>query len=461
MAQNRTWEISPIFHKLFDFADKTSTIRLEDWLSLITLCFAPLLGHIVAGVPTVVRRSRTAPSWLDTMCLYNPTTILWRYLAIMDRRIRRRIWSPADMAASNAYFWTDHGWDGSEEMMWRSRLFCVRTPSRNRTEILSTDTLKTVITALQGIQAITVMVRGILGTSGIGNQSFGAILALDTIFYPLSSFGVLRLFAAPWLTEEYSFVERRAGNAFEENLVSHQTSYPPSTSEGEYSLISKPNTATDFSSGTFLTESVLEPPPESSDGAFRPAHDLRVIAARVSYLFAFCCLLAICICLMIPFKDAVLIPNIPSTNTLWLLGALYIFLSLVSISTLTFYLIRRGNSMTTVLPCARAWWYRIYTLMLLAASIAMIVLAGIYTRRAACGRFTVYPERYDNQICNGTPVRANGISSPFGFVSRQPSENSTGGLGALLSMPDILVFPLNGWCSGSLAGNPIQVVRAQ
>lgn len=130
------------------------------------------------------------------MCLYNPTTILWRYLAIVDRRVRRRNWTAADMAASNAYFWTDDGWDGSEEMMVRSHAFCARTPSHNQTELLSTESLKTIIATLQGVQAITVMVRGVLATNGVGNQAFKSVIAMDKIFYPLASFGVLRLFAA-------------------------------------------------------------------------------------------------------------------------------------------------------------------------------------------------------------------------------------------------------------------------
>jgi hypothetical protein len=197
MTRNKTVHVAPEFRYAFNYADKTSTLRLEDWLSLLTLCFAPLLGHIVSGVPTVIRRSRTPPSWLDTTCLYNPATILWRYLAIVDRRARRATWSATDMAASNAYFWTDRGWGGSEDMMQRSRAFCTRVPPRNRAELFSTDSLKTLITTLQGIQALTMIVRGILALNSIGNKPFIMTIAMHTIFYPLALFGLLRLFSAP------------------------------------------------------------------------------------------------------------------------------------------------------------------------------------------------------------------------------------------------------------------------
>ena len=55
MAQNIT--DAPIlqdFKTAFNFADKTNTLRLER-LSILTLCFAPLIAHVISGVPIVVR----------------------------------------------------------------------------------------------------------------------------------------------------------------------------------------------------------------------------------------------------------------------------------------------------------------------------------------------------------------------------------------------------------------------
>ncbi|RJE26712.1 hypothetical protein PHISCL_00943 [Aspergillus sclerotialis] len=461
MAEAHTFAIDPEFRWGFNFPEDTRVIRLEDWLGLLTLCFAPLLGHIISGVPTIVRRSRKTPSWLDQMCLYNPTTILWRYLAIVDRRVRQKSWSAADMAASNAYFWTDDGWDGSEEMMIRSRAFCARTPSHNRTELLSTDTLKTVIATLQGIQAITVMVRGILGVNGIGNRTFVGVIALDNIFYPLASLGILRLFAAMWLTEEYSFIECRTDTGAGTGLMAgessyHLPSYAPSTGDEEYSLTSKPTPAA-ISSTTFLAEDLQEHP---SNETSRPASHWRAVTVRTAYLVCLAVLLVICAFLTSPPPKTDGVDNLSSTgtpNVLWLLAAIYIVLTITSIVTLSFYLVRHRNSMTTVLPCLSSWWYRLYTFVLLGASIAMIVLAGIYTRRTSCGRFTVVPSILDPAICPGAPVRANSESGPFGFTTRQTLNSIDPDTGAVKQVAKELLVRLDGWCSGTLVGNLTEI----
>src|ERR1700761_5036502 len=86
------------------------------------------------------------------MCHFNPASILWRYFVILDRRVRCFQWTAADMAASNAVFWTGNSWDGSEEMMNRSRKFCTRLPNHNRINFLSASAAKTLIVTLQGVQ---------------------------------------------------------------------------------------------------------------------------------------------------------------------------------------------------------------------------------------------------------------------------------------------------------------------
>lgn len=366
------------------------------------------------------------------------------------------------MAASNAYFWTDEGWDGSEGMMVRSRAFCVRSPSHSRTEILSTDTLKTVIATLQGIQAITVMVRGILGVNGIGNRTFVGVIALDNIFYPLASLGILRLFAAMWLTQEYSFAECRAtGTGLTEGESSyHLPSYTPSTGDEEYSFSSKQATPA-ISSSTFLAGDLQEHP---SNQTSRPTSDWRAILVRISYLFCLALLLVIC-CFLAggpPKSDGVENLSVPgSSNVLWVLAALYIVLTVTSIITLSFYLFRLGNSMTTVLPCLSSWWYRVYTFVLLGASIAMIVLAGVNTRRTSCGRFTVMPSIVDAALCAGTPVSANSGSGAFGFTIHQTLNSVDPDTGVASQVAKELLIPLDGWCSGTLVGNVTEIAPAR
>jgi len=71
------------------------------------------------------------------------------------------------MAASNAVFWTEDGWDGSEEIIRKSRGHCLRKPAKKHVELISGTTAKNLIITLQGLQAIYTLVLGILspGTS--------------------------------------------------------------------------------------------------------------------------------------------------------------------------------------------------------------------------------------------------------------------------------------------------------
>lgn len=442
MAQNITdAPILPDFKTAFNYADKTNTLRLEDWLSILTLCFAPLIAHVISGVPIVVRRCPDSVSWLDYLCLYNPTTIVWRYLAIADRRIRyRRSWTAADMAASNALFWTSHGFDGSEDIMWQSRAFCTRTPNHNHTELVSTDALKTLITTLQGIQALVVLVRGILAIAGIGNKFFTSTVAMDTIFYPLSVFGLLRLFAAPWLTEAYSYAEHEnfMGRIGSSQPNSHTSlSYPPPPAAEEAHANTKQFPAT----GNMSSMTLLEPDThDSMDESSPTGNSFPTIILRTCYVLLMFGILAICLCYIVPVSNKTYFLTQASSSVLWLSAVLYIFFSTLTILLLIIYLIRTRRTTTTVIPCIHTWWYRAYTLVLVAAMITLIVLSGVYTRRTACGKLTVIPPMFDRMVCSGTPVGASQGLEPVGFVSREQ-----------LVTPQLWYAELtDGWCSGTL-----------
>ena len=136
------------------------------------------------------------------MCSYNPTSIIWRYAAITDRRIRAIQWSRRDLAATNAIFWTSDGWNGGEEMVTTSATYCLRYPESTRVEILSLTMLKTVITTLQGASAFYILVGSVAGVALPGVAiGFG----VDTLFFPLSILGCLRLCAAAWLTDDFVY----------------------------------------------------------------------------------------------------------------------------------------------------------------------------------------------------------------------------------------------------------------
>ena len=160
-------------------------LSFEDWVTLLTLSLAPLVAHIISGAPHPSYLHNTRPRWHERLYQYNPTSIMWRYFLIIDRRLRARTWTPFDLAASNALFWTDKGWDGSEQMITRSLPHSTHLPSSTHAELFSAETFKSVVASLQGVQASYLFVITIVRClSDI--QYLGA----DRIFYPVAILGL-------------------------------------------------------------------------------------------------------------------------------------------------------------------------------------------------------------------------------------------------------------------------------
>src|ERR1700733_2223050 len=61
---------------LFKFSFQSWGISFPEWISLFTLCFAPLVAHIISGAPTPVYLCWNRPGLLDRICILNPTTIM-------------------------------------------------------------------------------------------------------------------------------------------------------------------------------------------------------------------------------------------------------------------------------------------------------------------------------------------------------------------------------------------------
>lgn len=124
--------------------------NLGEYLSLLSLCLAPLFVYLTAGVPSpTILSFGKKPCWYDKVCHYNLTSIFWRYFAITERRVRTRCWDTASLSASNALFWTGHSWDGSEDMIEKSQSLCTRLPDNTHVHASSGSNTKTVIVLLQ------------------------------------------------------------------------------------------------------------------------------------------------------------------------------------------------------------------------------------------------------------------------------------------------------------------------
>src|SRR6266699_343086 len=129
---------------IFPFTYQSAGISFAEWISLLTLCLAPLFAHVAAGAPppSFLTPLRHYPKWHDRIIHFNPTSILWRYYAITDRRSRSRAWTPYQMAVANALFWTPTGWDGSETMVENGRKFCTQAPESRHVTLASWAAVK-------------------------------------------------------------------------------------------------------------------------------------------------------------------------------------------------------------------------------------------------------------------------------------------------------------------------------
>ena len=100
------------------FTYQSEKITFVEWFEMFTLCLAPLVAHIAGGVSavTVLGSPSQKPSWTARLPHFNSISIIWRYYAIADRRVRALDWDKSDMAACNAVFWNGEKgrWDGSE-----------------------------------------------------------------------------------------------------------------------------------------------------------------------------------------------------------------------------------------------------------------------------------------------------------------------------------------------------------
>lgn len=134
-------------------------MQLSDVISLFTLGLAPLIVHIISGVPSPSYLDNRRPRWHDQIVLCNPISILWRYAAIINRRIRFEAWNNIEIAATNALFWTPQGWDGTESMIQRCLPYATHLPHKARVDFVSLEMVKNVVVFLQGVQAAVALSR--------------------------------------------------------------------------------------------------------------------------------------------------------------------------------------------------------------------------------------------------------------------------------------------------------------
>lgn len=90
-------------------------------------------------------------------------------------------------------------------------MYCIKPPESLKSPLLSKNFAKTIIIALQGVQA-TVFVIG-----GSTKKSESVTVSISSIFFPLAVLGLLRLCAALWLTDDFVYDQfNEFGSDFED-----------------------------------------------------------------------------------------------------------------------------------------------------------------------------------------------------------------------------------------------------
>ncbi|KAE8444615.1 hypothetical protein EG329_014446 [Mollisiaceae sp. DMI_Dod_QoI] len=383
------------------FAYQSQDIDLNDWLSIFTLCLTPLIAHLIGGVPTATYLCESRPHWHDRITHYNPTSIVWRYFAIADRRLRTKLWTSSDLAATGALFWTARGWDGGEDMVQRSRTHKIPGSNHTHVNILSSSAFKTTVVTLQGIQAIYMLV----GSGEFG--TFENYLALNRIFFPLAIFGLLRLPAALWLSDEIVY---RSNDPASE--ISKHPLRPPIFN---------------------LAHTESEPLDLSDEAIFKryhAPHSWRGILIRALWMIIIAGLVAVAVLQIYPHPS-----DLNFTLTSFSVVLFYLLFLTITLVIITTYNLRGSTS--TIIPCINQGWYKQYTFILFLWMLVMTIIAALGTRKMRCGYWTSWPSEYDDMLC------------PYSVpVSATPANDTFSGLLGKTRNGTLVVGMFDGWCQG-------------
>jgi hypothetical protein len=358
----------PIIPKIL-FRYQSQGIPYPFWSNLFTLCLAPLIAHVAGGVesPTILGSASQGPSWSAYLTHFNPISIVWRYYIIADRRVRARSWDQYDMAACNAVFWDAEckRWDGSEEIMVKSRAWITKMPDKAHVRILSTSGLLTLVLTWQGIDVMFIIVDGLIGGTDVTLPGLGGV------FVPLQTLALMRLPAALWLSSDYGYVNF------------HGTNMVPDVGE---TLLEKQ-----------VRENILEARVsnhlEEVDvrGRLLPWHSWQGILYRAFWLLTLWGILgpAATACSRVFWHYR---PSLPySSSSHFVLEVIYLVLSLSGILIHTTYIIR-GKTHSTIIPCIHATWYKIFTMFLILIMIVCTILSCLETRILSDSIVTTLPE---------------------------------------------------------------------
>ncbi|CAG8982276.1 hypothetical protein HYALB_00004510 [Hymenoscyphus albidus] len=290
------------------------------------------------------------------------------------------------MAASNTRFWTEEGWNGSEEMIQKSMIICTRVAHKPRMKFVSRTAAETLVVAIQGVQSVIELTR----------RPF---------------IGLLSLPAAYWISDEATYAEYHSqiGKALSDS--------------GGYELYRiRPMEGAE----TYPNEQQM-----TYDS--HPVNNWRGCMVRIFFFLIITGFSAAGIAFVLPLMPPEWTNVMSATN--YVEVCFYTFVTIPMLGILMVYSFQ--NPRTTIIPCVQPLWYKIHTVLLFVFMLVYISIAALETRKSPCGSFTTLTG--SAQCVDGEGVTS--VSKEFDGVYFGYSNGSQ-------TFVDLV--PFDWWCKGSL-----------
>ncbi|KAG7292160.1 hypothetical protein NEMBOFW57_002195 [Staphylotrichum longicolle] len=377
--------MAPLNAETYGIHLQSQNIQFNEWLAQLTQCLAPWATHVLVGVPTIVNLTDEPIPWHWYIPLYNPISILWRYLVICDRRLRCREWTPGRMAATCTMFWDGKRWSSTEleaeEHLDRLR----KPPPYTRTPILSVPMLGTMVVLIQGSQALYELVKvsssGVLLTQGVASVFF--FIAVASLF---------RLAPAFWITQDFAFRDGRGSIGCDEG----PRAPVPALELSELRMrAASPCIESSHSNGTIPTaEGAADsaPKPMPFEGQMHP----KAIVWRTAVMSL---IFAIFVSQIYHIAHGFASSRSSPASTI----ALHIlYHSLMGVMVILFpYFLCRGGADDVAIACMNSTWYTAWTVVWYLGAATVIAINALEMRRTHCGAYTTYlpSAEMDERLC--------------------------------------------------------------
>jgi Ca2+/H+ antiporter len=250
-----------------------------------------------------------------------------------------------------------------------------KEPPKHYISVFSTSAVGTLIITLQGIQAISDIIVNLTGSVHPSGHP------ISRVFFPLAILGLVRLPAAPWLTSEYGYRQRKESEPLGEGVSEPLLLLPPNTDTNPIAARSN-----------------------APSNQFYPQNSWRGISTRVILMVVLLVLTALTVAFFaLDFES-----DTRTSLTTFASQLFYLIFLVCTLAIVTSFIWRkeREEGNTTIIPCISSIWYQVYTYILFSLALVFILISALETRRTKCGLYTTEHIGWgrDDLICEAYQV---------------------------------------------------------